>query len=163
MTRATLRSTSVTLPAAASSVPERTALERSTHARTLGEMLLRSAGREGVALRYKDGAQWSEISYAQLLRSVRGIARGLIALGIERGDRVAILCNTRPEWTLADAGVMCAGAATAPIYHTNSPEECEYVLVHSDSRLVFCEDADQLAKVAQVKDRCPELRGTWCC
>jgi long-chain acyl-CoA synthetase len=67
------------------------------------------------------------------------------------------LCNTRPEWTLADAGVMCAGAATAPIYHTNSPEECEYVLVHSDSRLVFCEDADQLAKVRQVKKRCPEL------
>ena len=53
---------------------------------------------------------------------------------------------------------MCAGAATAPIYHTNSPEECEYVLSHSGSRLVFCEDPEQLAKVAQVRDRCPELR-----
>jgi len=157
MTRVTFRSMFVTRPAIASSAPECTALVRSTHGRTLGEMLLRSAGREGVALSYKDRGQWVEISYAQMLRSVRDIARGLIALGIERGDRVAILCNTRPEWTLADAGVMCAGAATAPIYHTNSPEECEYVLVHSDSRLVFCEDADQLAKVAQVKDRCPEL------
>jgi len=157
MNRVTLRSASTTLHAGASTAPEHTALEHSTHARTLGEMLLRSAGREGVALSYKDGGQRSEISYGQLLRSVREIARGLIGLGIERGDRVAILCNTRPEWTLADAGVMCAGAATAPIYHTNSPEECEYVLVHSDSRLVFCEDADQLAKVAQVKDRCPEL------
>ncbi|MGZ6693926.1 MAG: AMP-binding protein, partial [Solirubrobacteraceae bacterium] len=157
MTRVTLRRTSATPPAVAPSAPERTALERSTHGQTLGEMLLRSADREGVALSYKDGGQWNEISYPQLIGSARDIARGLIALGIERGDRVAILCNTRPEWTLADAGVMCAGAATAPIYHTNSPEECEYVLRHSDSRLVFCEDAEQLAKVAQVRDRCPEL------
>jgi long-chain acyl-CoA synthetase len=138
-------------------VSELAALERSTHARTLGEMVLRSGGHEGVALSYKEAGQRHEISYAQLQRSAREIARGLIAVGVERGDRVAILCNTRPEWTLADAGVMCAGAATAPIYHTNSPEECEYVLVHSDSRLVFCEDADQLAKVRQVKKRCPEL------
>jgi long-chain acyl-CoA synthetase len=138
-------------------VPEPTALEGSTHARTLGEMVLSSAGHEGAALSHKEGGQRNEISYAQLQRSAREIARGLIAVGIERGDRVAILCNTRPEWTLADAGVMCTGAATAPIYHTNSPEECEYVLVHSDSRLVFCEDADQLAKVRQVKKRCPEL------
>ncbi len=157
MTRVTVGSMSAAPEASASSVSERNALERSTHAGTLGEMLLRSAAREGVALTHKQAGQWVEISYPQLLQSARDIARGLIALGIERGDRVAILCDTRPEWTLADAGVMCAGAVTAPIYHTNSPEECEYVLVHSDSRLVFCEDTGQLAKVEQVRERCPEL------
>src|SRR5271165_604158 len=153
----TVRSTSAATHSGQPSVAERTALERSTNARTLGEMLLASAGREGAALSYKEGARRSEVSYAQLLRSVRDVARGLIALDIKPGDRVAILCNTRPEWTLADGGVLCAGAATAPIYHTNSPEECEYVLAHSASRLVFCEDSEQLAKVMQVKDRCPEL------
>ncbi len=153
----TSRSAPTEPPAVQPFAPAHSALERSTHALTLGEMLLRSADREGAALSYKDGGQWREISYAQLVRSARDIARGLIELGIGRGDRVAILSNTRPEWTLADAGVMCAGAATAPIYHTNSPGECEYVLVHSESRVVFCEDADQLAKVAQVRERCPAL------
>ena len=157
MTRVTGRDTSAASGGRASSAPERTALERSTGGRTLGEMLLASGDRDGVALTYKEGGRWIEISYAQLLRSTREVARGLIALGIEPGDRVAILCNTRPEWTLADAGVMCAGAVTAPIYHTNSPQECEYVLVHSGSRLVFCEDAEQVAKVTQVMDRCPDL------
>ena len=145
-----------------------TAAERSTHARTLGEMFRRSAdrpadpaagwpGADAPALRWKEGGRWVEMSHRELGVRAQRIARGLIALGIERGDRVAILANTRPEWTIADAGVMCAGAATAPIYHTNSPEECEYVLSHSGSRLVFCEDPEQLAKVALVRDRCPEL------
>jgi long-chain acyl-CoA synthetase len=147
---------------------EHTAEERSTHARTLGEMFLRSAdraedkaagwpGSASPALRWKEGGRWVDISHRELGERGRRIARGLIAAGIEPGDRVAILCNTRPEWTLADAGVMCAGAATAPIYHTNSPEECEYVLSHSGSRLVFCEDPDQLAKIRRVRRRCPEL------
>ena len=147
---------------------EHTATERSTHARTLGEMFRRSArrtadtaagwpGADAPALRWKEDGRWVELSHRELGERAERIARGLIALGIEHGDRVAILANTRPEWTIADAGVMCAGAATAPIYHTNSPEECEYVLRHSGSRLVFCEDPDQLAKVAQVRDRCPEL------
>ncbi|HET8950684.1 MAG TPA: AMP-binding protein, partial [Solirubrobacteraceae bacterium] len=147
---------------------EHTAAERSTHARTLGEMFRRSArrtadtaagwpGADSPALRWKEDGRWVDLSHRELGERAERIARGLIALGIERGDRVAILANTRPEWTIADAGVMCAGAATAPIYHTNSPEECEYVLRHSGSRLVFCEDPDQFEKVAQVRDRCPEL------
>jgi long-chain acyl-CoA synthetase len=120
-------------------------------------MLLGSADREDAAITYKEGERWREISYPDMLRTARAIARGMIALGIERGDRVAILCNTRPEWTIVDAATMCAGAATAPIYHTNSPQECEYVLRHSDSRIVFCEDAEQLAKVTEVWERCPAL------
>jgi long-chain acyl-CoA synthetase len=145
-----------------------TAAERSTHARTLAEMFRRSAdrpadpaagwpGADAPALRWKEGGRWVDMSHRELGARAQRIARGLIALGIDRGDRVAILANTRPEWTIADAGVMCAGAATAPIYHTNSPEECAYVLSHSGSRLVFCEDPEQLAKIAVVRDRCPEL------
>ena len=97
------------------------------------------------------------ISYAELGRAIHEIAGGLADLGIERGDHVAILAGTRPEWTLADFGALSAGATVVPIYQTNSPEECEYILAHAGVRAVFCEDASQVAKVAQVRERCPEL------
>jgi long-chain acyl-CoA synthetase len=137
----------------------RTAYERSTHSRTLGDMFLRTTvEHEGVALRYRnDDGAWVDVTYTQLGALAREIARGLIALGIAPGDKVAILSNTRPEWTYADAGVMCAGATAAPIYHTNSPGECEYVLEHSDSVAVFCEDQEQLDKIAAIRDRLPHL------
>jgi long-chain acyl-CoA synthetase len=120
-------------------------------------MILRSGDRAGVALRYKEAGGWREVSYAQLVRSARDIAKGLIALGILPGERVSILADTRPEWTIADAGSFCAATVVAPIYQTNSPEECEYVLRHSEARAVICEDAAQLAKIEQVRDRCPAL------
>jgi long-chain acyl-CoA synthetase len=110
-----------------------------------------------VALRYAHGGAWTAMTYEELGDAVRGIARGLIALGVEPGDRVSILCETRPEWTVADLGSLCAGAVVAPIYHTNSPGECRYVLEHAGSRVVFCEDAEQAAKVAEVRGDCPAL------
>ncbi len=58
---------------------------------------------------------------------------------MQPGDRVAILASTRAEWTLADLGALWAGATVVPIYNTNSAEECEYVIAHSGSRVVFCE------------------------
>jgi long-chain acyl-CoA synthetase len=78
-------------------------------------------------------------------------------VGIAAGDRVGILSSTRPEWTLADLGALSAGATVVPIYNTNSPEECEYVLAHSASRVVLCEDLAQLEKVDAVRARCPDL------
>ncbi|MHB1834325.1 MAG: AMP-binding protein, partial [Solirubrobacteraceae bacterium] len=132
-------------------------LERSTGAQTLGEMILRGGARSGVALRYKAKDRWRETTYAEFSNSARAIAKGLIALGIEPGDRIAIIGDTRPEWTLADAGSLCAAAVVAPIYHTNSAEQCEYVLRHSEARAVFCEDQQQVAKVEQVREHCPAL------
>jgi long-chain acyl-CoA synthetase len=135
-----------------------TGTERATRARTLVQMVLNAtATHEGPALRYARDGEWVELSYAELGEAVREIARGLIALGVLPGDRVSILSGTRPEWTLADLGALCAGAVVAPIYHTNSPEECRYVLEHAGSRLVFCEDAEQAAKVAEVRHLCPAL------
>lgn len=143
---------------AAAPVGGRTALALSTGAHTLGEMLLRAGERDGIALRYKEAAGWRETSYRALVRSARDIAKGLIALGINPGERVSILADTRPEWTVADAACFLAGTVVTPIYQTNSPEECEYVLRHCDARAVFCEDAAQLAKIEQIRDRCPALQ-----
>ena len=119
-----------------------------------GIALLASRWREGDAL---TAPGREPISYAELGRAVREIAGGLAGLGIERGDHVAILAGTRPEWTLADLGALSAGATVVPIYQTNSPEECEYILAHAGVRAVFCEDAAQVAKVEQVRERCPAL------
>jgi long-chain acyl-CoA synthetase len=136
---------------------------RATGAGTVAQMALRAcAGHHGPALRFARGGAWTEMSYAELGTAVREIARGLMALGIRPGDRVSILSGTRAEWTLADLGSLCAGAVVAPIYHTNSPEECRYVLEHAESRLVFCEDREQAAKVEQVRDLCPALEHVVC-
>ena len=105
------------------------------------------ASHSGVAMRSPDPSDPNALSYAELGRAADEIAGGLAALGVQPGDRVAILAGTRAEWTLADLGALCAGAAVVPIYHTNSPEECEYVLGHSGARVVVCEDAAQLAKI----------------
>ena len=82
---------------------------------------------------------------------------GLIDLGIEKGDKVSILANTRPEWTYVDFAALSVGATVVPIYQTNSAEECQYVLENSDARLVIVENEEQLAKIRAVRDRLPKL------
>src|SRR4051812_43102360 len=109
------------------------------------------------ALRHKVGDEWVDIDYADLGSAVSEVARGLIDLGIRRGDRVSILANTRPEWTFANFGILAAGAASVSIYQTNSPEECHYVLEHSESRAVFVEDGEQLAKIREIEADLPAL------
>jgi long-chain acyl-CoA synthetase len=85
------------------------------------------------------------------------VGRGLIDLGIEPGDRVAILCATRPEWTYVDFGITSTGAVAVPIYPTNSPEECQWVAGNSEARVVVCEDAEQVAKIRAVQGDLPAL------
>ena len=75
------------------------------------------------------------------------VAAGLIDLGIEPGDKVSILANTRPEWTYACFGILAAGATLVSIYQTNSPRSASTCSNHSESKAVFVEDAEQLAKV----------------
>src|SRR5438309_6724048 len=114
------------------------------------------AGR--VAVRYRDGDSWADVTYGEVGTIVSEVARGLIDLGIEPGDRVALVATTRPEWTYADFAISSAGAVVVPIYPTNSPEECEWVAGNSESVAVVCEDASQVAKIVAVRDRLPDLR-----
>ena len=89
---------------------------------------------------------------------VREIGLGLIALGIQPGERVCLLAKTRIEWTYCDFAIASAGGVAVPIYATNSPEECEWVAGNSESVAVICEDATQVAKIVAVRDRLPDLR-----
>jgi long-chain acyl-CoA synthetase len=112
---------------------------------------------DAVAARYKDGETWRELSYSEFGDAVREIASGLVDLGIESGDRVCILSDTRLEWTLASYGISAAGGVVVPIYPTNSPRECEWVVGNSGARAVVCEDVSQREKIDKVRDSLPEL------
>ncbi len=133
--------------------------EASTGSKTMADLLSIAAARHGSApaLRHKVGDEWRDVSYEELGETVREIALGLIDRGIERGDRVAIISHTRPEWTYANFGILASGGASVSVYQTNSAEECHYVLHHSESRAVFVEDGEQLAKVREVQSDLPHL------
>jgi long-chain acyl-CoA synthetase len=128
--------------------------------RTLADLLPNSAARhgsDGAFLFKNDSGSWEESSYDTVVAQVQALTLGLRSLGIQRGDKVAILGNTRPEWTLFDFAAMSAGATVVPIYQSNSPAECQYVLEHSEARAIVVENAEQLAKIVEVKDSLPAL------
>src|SRR5918998_3702613 len=143
-----------------SATAEKPATEAATGSTTLAGLFPAAVEKHGPkkAVLYKDDSgQWVSKTYAEVGEIVRKLSLGLMNLGIEKGDKVAILANTRPEWTYFDFAALSAGATVVPIYQTNSPEECQYVLDNSDSVAVIVEDEAQLEKVRQVRDRCPKL------
>ena len=122
-------------------------MEATTSATTVADLLTRAAARHGSlpAVRIKRGDAWQDVTYAEAAAVASEIGRGLISLGLEPGDRVCILANTRPEWTYSDFGTTAAGLVVVPIYQTNSPEECHWVASDSGARAIICENADQVA------------------
>ena len=139
---------------------EATAAASTTGSRTIADLIPRSAAEhaEHVAVRYKRDGAWHDVTYAQLADIVQEIGLGLIDLGIEPGERFCILANTRPEWSYVDMAATSAGAVVVPIYQTNSPEECLWVISDSGACAVVCENDEQLAKIAAIRDQLPNLR-----
>src|SRR5215216_5341782 len=133
--------------------------ERATGSSTIADLIELAAERYGdsPAIRHKQEGEWRDVSYAELGEIVSEVGCGLIDLGIEPGERVAILCTTRPEWTYASFGIATAGGVVVPIYPTNSPEECQWVAGNSESVAIICEDATQLAKIRRVRADLPAL------
>ena len=135
------------------------AAEASTGSRTMADLIALAGTKHAdrPAIKHKLGDEWVDVSYKELADKVKNVALGLVDLGIQPGDKVSILSNTRPEWTYACFGILGAAATCVSIYQTNSPEECHYVLHHSESRAVFVEDAEQLEKIRHVESELPEL------
>jgi long-chain acyl-CoA synthetase len=131
-----------------------------TGASTIADLVARSGVEhaEHTAVRYKRDGSWHDVSYQQLADIVEEIALGLIELGVEPGERLCILANTRPEWSYVDMAATSAGAVVVPIYQTNSPEECLWVISDSEATAIVCENDEQLAKIAAIRDRLPSLR-----
>jgi long-chain acyl-CoA synthetase len=110
-----------------------------------------------IAYQHKVDGRWQAATWRELADQVRAAARALIALGVPRGGKVALLGFNRPEWVIFDHAAMMVGGAPAGIYTTCSPEEVEYIVHHSESRVILVEDATQLAKVKQARARIPLL------
>ena len=129
-------------------------------ASNVGALIELGAARHGdrAAVGWKADGEWQSRSHAQLRDTVRELAVGLVDLGVEPGERVCILANTRPEWTYLSYATWQAGAVVVPIYPTNSPEECEWVAGNSEASVIVCENEAQLDKIRAVRDRLPALR-----
>jgi len=124
----------------------------------LFEQTARRSGRQ-VAVKHKRDGAWTEVSWNEVARRARLVADGLAALGLKRGDRVAILGDTNLEWILADLGILGAGGITVTIYQSNQPHECQFILADSQARWIFCDTEVQVQKVRQVRDQLPALQG----
>ncbi|MCS0601483.1 AMP-dependent synthetase/ligase [Streptomyces sp. LP11] len=100
---------------------------------------------------------WKSLSWAQAADRVFAIAAGLIELGVEAEQRVALASSTRVEWILADLGIMCAGGATTTVYPQTNADESTYILSDSESRVLIAEDAAQVAKAVEKRAELPDL------
>jgi long-chain acyl-CoA synthetase len=139
-----------------SDVTETTLLARPA---SVGAMLLRRVEKSPSkeAFRYLEDDRWVSLSWSQMRDKVFQLAAGLLALGIEPEDRVAIASNTRMEWILADLAIMSAAGATTTIYPSTQHEDVGYILVDSQSKVVFAEDDLQVRKVLDHLDELPQL------
>ena len=105
-----------------------------------------------------DPDKWVTLTWGEVGRQAVEVAAGLISLGVQPEDRVAIACTTRYEWALADYGIVYAAAATVTVYPTTLADDVCFILDDSDSEIVFVEDAEQLAKLTGLRDRLPKIR-----
>jgi long-chain acyl-CoA synthetase len=108
-----------------------------------------------VALRRKDYGIWNRISWSEYGKKVREVAAGLLSLGLKPGDRVAILGDNRPEWLICHLGAMTAGGATCGVYPTSAAEQVAYVVGHSEAKVLFVENEEQVDKVLEIMDELP--------
>ncbi|MCA1634062.1 MAG: AMP-binding protein, partial [Acidobacteria bacterium] len=106
---------------------------------TVPEMCLRALGTHGKAdaVNLKSAGQWLHISGEAIIKRVRAVALGLSALGVGKGDRVALLSENRPDWSVTDLAILSLGAVNVPIYTTQAPEQVGYILEDSGARVLF--------------------------
>jgi len=135
--------------------------QRSEHAniQSVTQLFRQRAGIDAqrTAARRKVSGRWQDVTWAQLAKEAEETGWGLIAIGVKRGDMVSIIAGTRVEWTVADLGVAAAGAITVPIYQSNTPDECQFILENAGAVMVFVEDQKQLAKLRQLRGRLPKI------
>lgn len=125
--------------------------------RSLAELFLVQAERQGerVLYRFARNGHWETYTWQEALRRVREIALGLVSLGVQKGDRVALFSANRVEWSLIDWADICIGALTVPIYSSSTPSQVCHILGHSGSTILFVDSSERLAKLA---GRDPALR-----
>ena len=104
---------------------------------------------DGVAFSRRRGDDWEDVTAGEFLHEVRAVAKGLIAAGIQTGERVALISKTRYEWTLVDYAIWFAGAVTVPVYETSSADQIEWILGNSSATAVVAEGPTHTARIAE--------------
>jgi long-chain acyl-CoA synthetase len=107
---------------------------------------------------YRTDSGWQSISHADMAARVRAIGAALRLHGLERGDRVGLLSENRPEWAWVDYGTLCTGMQNVPVYPTSPTQQMAFVLKHSGCKLLFVSTAEQLEKALEAKQDLPELK-----
>jgi long-chain acyl-CoA synthetase len=142
-----------------SRVPLRVEVDRSRNLNDLlAERVTATPDRTVVEHKAQADGPWIPLSARELDAEVVAVAKGLVAFGVEPGDRVAIMSRTRYEWTLLDWATWAVGAVPVPVYETSSAEQVAWILADSDVSVVFVENAANAATVAQVMPDAPRVR-----
>jgi long-chain acyl-CoA synthetase len=126
---------------------------------TLAEVFLRATRvhPKPDALNFKRDSAWQAISSREMIERARSIAAGLHALGVRRGERVAILSESKPEWVLTDAGCQLAGIVDVPVYPTQAPAQVSYILNDSGARVIFVQHRAAFDRIVEALGECPAL------
>jgi long-chain acyl-CoA synthetase len=126
---------------------------------SLAHVFYRSEEKHGKHTMYlsKRNDVYRGLTYNEVGVIIRNLALGMASLGIKKNDKVSVLCPTQEEWAMTDFAVLSLGAVTVPIYPNLPSKQVEYIVQNSDSKVIFVSDAEQLAKVIEVKNNCPTL------
>lgn len=118
----------------------------------MAQMFLERARRHGgeIALRYREGKRWPGMTWDAVGQQARAVAKALVELGVGEGERVAIFSPNRPEWTIADLGILTARAVSVPVYPTSTPKQAEFILRDAGARVVFVGRQDQYDRAAAL-------------
>lgn len=112
---------------------------------------------DNVVMRDKKLGLWQEITWADYGKNARRVALALLEMGLEKGDRVAVISENCPEWLYCDQGAMAAAGVTVGIYTTDSAKQVEYIINNCGARFYFAEDEEQLDKILEVRENTPTL------
>jgi long-chain acyl-CoA synthetase len=129
-------------------------------AETVPALFQRTAARlqDAPALHFKAGVRWVPISWRDYARAVARLANALLEDGLQPGDRAAIWATNRPQWQIADLGITHCGGASVAVYQTLAPSQVQYLLAHSESRILVVDNRDQVDEIAAMRPQLPSLR-----
>ncbi|HEX6099677.1 MAG TPA: long-chain fatty acid--CoA ligase [Thermoanaerobaculia bacterium] len=132
--------------------------------KTLNDIYATTASIDRPAImKYKSGDKWIDVTVPEFRDSVHGLAYALHDLGVKAGDRVAILSENRPEWTIADFAILCASAVSVPVYPTLLGWQIEYILNDAGTVAVICSNKEQLDKILEIRSHVPCLNNIIVC
>ncbi|MBX9767106.1 MAG: long-chain fatty acid--CoA ligase, partial [Bdellovibrionales bacterium] len=114
------------------------------------------------AMRFKKNGVWNTLSWRDYYDNVERVAGGLMSLGLQAGDKIAIWSNTRPEWAWTDIAIMSCRAITVPIYQSSLPEEVEYILNNSGATILLCETPMMAERFDRLRAKCPGIKAVIC-